>query len=516
MTITHKRLALFLAPVGLLLALAASASFDDVVYPVAELGNCESKDACFTYCGEPTNYDACMAYAQEYELLEEEEIAEYLDVQELVATGGPGGCTDQASCDAYCGDLNNMSECLSFARDNGLMDEGQLEEATKVLAALEAGYAPPGGCSDQTSCDAYCGDVSHAEECLSFAEAAGFMSEEEANEARTMMTIMASGEMPGGCQSKEACDAYCGDEANREECTAFALDNGLITQEELDRMVPEGEFAGPGGCASPDACKMYCEQEANYEECSSFFGGETQGPPEEFDESFVGPGGCTTPEECMSYCSDPENGQACASFAGEELLEPEGFEETGERKEELEHQEEFEGQEFAPPEFEGQTFEGQEGREFSPMLEQEYREPYEFQGEGDREFDGQETMEPGEFIEPGEYQAPYEQEPYQYEGGQEDTEIHYNEEGGGFEGFDPGAYELDFGTGPEAGLAPGGDTAEGAPAPAMGGEPQGGGAPAPEGEPQSLAPMEANAGFAQSVRQFFSRVTSKAKTFLTL
>ncbi|KKW31239.1 MAG: hypothetical protein UY76_C0063G0003 [Candidatus Uhrbacteria bacterium GW2011_GWA2_52_8d] len=279
--------------------------------------------------------------------------------------------------------------------------------------------------------------------------------------------------MPGGCQGKDACDAYCEDETNREECTAFALENGLITQEELDRMMPQGDFTGPGGCISPEECRTYCEQETNFEECSSFFGGEMEGEPRKQE-----------------------------------------FNEMEEFKQDFELRQDFEDREFDPGEFEAQ-----EGTEFHELLEPEYRE---FVDEGAQrvydemapdfkpdEIEGSESSGFDDFREPGEYQAPYVQEPYQYEGGQEDTQIHYDEGDvqDGFGGFDPGEYELDLGGDVQGDTDP---QAEG------GGESDTGGTDSQSVEPQSLAPNDANASFVRSVKRFFSRVTSQAKEFLLL
>lgn len=320
-----------LAALGLVLALGASAGLENVSYPVVELGDCQDQDSCRDYCSQPSNFDACMTFAEANNLLEEEEIQEYRQVQEIVAQGGPGGCVSGQECEAYCSDLNNMRECLAFAEEHGMMDKRELEDARKVQSALDAGYSMPGGCVSEQTCKTYCEEPGNMEECLTFAQVAGFMSEEEIQEARSVMTIMQSGNSPGACQSREECEAYCEDEANREECTAFAVEAGFMTQEEADAGRQMGgqeseELMGPGGCDDKESCRAYCEQEANREECGAFFGeelGDDRGPMEgeeafeEFDygdrESFLGPGGCVSEEECFAFCSDPANKEVCTA-----------------------------------------------------------------------------------------------------------------------------------------------------------------------------------------------------------
>ena len=46
------------------------------------------------------------------------------------------------------------------------------------------------------------------EECISFAEKAGFMGKDELEQARKMLPLMRSGETPGSCKSKDECEAF--------------------------------------------------------------------------------------------------------------------------------------------------------------------------------------------------------------------------------------------------------------------------------------------------------------------
>lgn len=283
------RVLIFSAALGFLFAAQAMASLDDVSYPIVELGGCASQDECFAYCNDSANFDACINFAEANNLLEEEEIAEYRTAEEALAeNGGPGGCTDQVSCEAFCSDIANMEVCLSFARENGMMSEEELAKATQVLEAIQSGATLPGGCTNQDTCEAYCKEVDHMEECLNFASAAGIMTEEELEEAQTMMEKMQSGDMPGGCDSEETCSAYCMQEVNREECEAFFGEMGGGGEGS------DGSERGERG-ASPEGTEEY---------------------DEEYQSSFVGPGGCTSEEACMSYCLDPANMDECASFFG--------------------------------------------------------------------------------------------------------------------------------------------------------------------------------------------------------
>ncbi len=487
---------LILAGAGIVFATSVYAGLENISYPIAELGNCESQDACFAYCGEPTHYDACMAFAEANQILEEEEIQEYKEMQEIVAQGGPGGCTSQATCEAYCGDLNNMQECLAFAEEHGLMEVEELEEARKVQSALDAGYSMPGGCTSEATCETYCSQPGNMDECLSFAQAAGFMSEEEVEEARQVMTIMQSGNSPGGCQNQEECEAYCQDEANREECVAFAVEAGFMTQEEAEMMgTRDGEtmeeFVGPGGCSDEQSCRTYCEQEQNREECGAFFG-DDGGESEFLDEgerddraSFAGPGGCVGEEACMTFCSLPENQETCASFFGAPTDDGQGQDDREQPLEPYDQQEPPEQLDQLWPDSEDEFDDGSVYLE--PFLEL-------YQGE-----EGRYEMMPETGGEEGTFE-------YEYEGssGFED----YPQESfddPGWEEFDPGDQSIPLLPSQEGSVQDGESSND------QGGQ---GAEQAPSGE-QSLLP-QTDAGFVESVRRFFENVLTRTKGRLSI
>ena len=74
---------------------------------------------------------------------------------------------------------------------------------------------------------------------------------------------------PGGCTSKEECRSYCEVDSNKEECLTFAVEKGMMTQEEADKARKFLNQTGPGGCRGGE-CKNYCEDPANTETCLNF------------------------------------------------------------------------------------------------------------------------------------------------------------------------------------------------------------------------------------------------------
>lgn len=212
---------------------------------------------------------------------------------------------------------------------------------------LEERFVGPGGCTSREECRLYCDEDSHKEECLTFAVEKGLMTEEEANKARKFLSQTG----PGGCRGDE-CRDYCEDPANTEECISFAEENGLIKPGEgarFRKLREISEKGGPGGCKGEE-CREYCENEEHRDECFAFGrehgilsqeqleGYETGRKIEQAIKREGGPGGCTSEKECHEYCSDMAKIDECAAF---------GAKHTGKSPEEMRRMlEEFQSGKF--------------------------------------------------------------------------------------------------------------------------------------------------------------------------
>ena len=247
---------------------AEASSIDDIVYPVAELGSCGDKSECKSYCDDIEHMDECIAFAEKHNLMNKREIEDAREFAKRGIRKGPGGCTTHGQCESYCEDVNNIEECLAFADKHKMIPKEELKEARKVAKALREGAQLPGGCTSKQSCDAYCSDSAHIEECVAFAEKAGFMSKKEIEEVKRILPLMKSGQMPGGCTSKEQCEAYCEDDAHINECVAFAEKAGFMSKAEAE-MARKTGGRGPGGCRR-DECEAYCENPENQDACFAF------------------------------------------------------------------------------------------------------------------------------------------------------------------------------------------------------------------------------------------------------
>ncbi|MBM3251016.1 MAG: hypothetical protein FJZ07_02165 [Candidatus Nealsonbacteria bacterium] len=328
-------------------------SKDDIVFPVAELGGCESETECKSYCDNPENMEVCISFAEKHNLISKSELEK---AKKFIAIGkqGPGNCDSAASCEAYCNDITNIEECLAFAEQSGLMPPEELAEARKVKAALDAGAVLPGGCSTKDQCEVYCENPNNMEECLAFGEAAGLIPPEELAEAKKVLAAIKQGATPPPCRGKEQCETYCRQPENMEPCLTFAEAAGLIPPDELadaKRMLSAiRKGIKPLPCGGREECDVYCAEETHFEECLAFAEAAGFIAPEEAEMARKtggkGPGGCKGRKECEAFCQDPTNQETCFNFAMEHgLMSEEDLRRMEEGKQQL-----LEAIESAPPE----------------------------------------------------------------------------------------------------------------------------------------------------------------------
>ncbi|MBI2577754.1 MAG: hypothetical protein HYV77_02825, partial [Candidatus Wildermuthbacteria bacterium] len=151
----------------------------------------------------------------------------------------------------------------------GFLEGDELKEAKQIVKALEAGVTLPGGCRQKEECEAYCEDEANTEECFNFAVAAGFIAPEEVEDAKKVLPLMKAGKMPGGCKSKESCEAYCTKDENVEECVTFFTEAGFMTAEDAKVFRKTGG-KGPGDCKSKEECENFCNNPDNQQVCFDF------------------------------------------------------------------------------------------------------------------------------------------------------------------------------------------------------------------------------------------------------
>ena len=301
---------------GLVPALAQDLS--QITFPIAELGNCADPEECKSYCDQPENFDVCLDFASKKKIMSEKEIE---TAKKLGAEfNGPGGCSTKEKCKTYCDQPGHSQECIEFAIEHDIIPPEEQAEAKQVLEHLQTGGTTPGNCSSKESCETYCDDSTHAEECTEFAISTGLMSADEAE-----MMRKTGGKGPGGCEGQAECDAYCNSPQNFEVCINFSVEHGMMSAEEAERIRQMGPemMEGPGGCQEREECDAYCDNPEHTEECLDFGVKHGMMTPEEADmakkmgHKIDGPGGCQAREECDAYCENPDHTEECIKFSVE-------------------------------------------------------------------------------------------------------------------------------------------------------------------------------------------------------
>lgn len=247
-------------------------SKEDIVFPVAELGGCTDEASCRAYCDQPENrLGSCFEFAKQHHLITQEQIDHAEQFSLLAAVGGgPGQCRSEEECYQYCRVEDNLDACLDFAEQNGLIAADKLTDARNIADVLRAGEGLPGDCRGKNACFAHCADPAHFEECATFAGQHGLATPELLEEMRKFRELMHVGNTPGGCASKEACESYCADlSAHFDECITFGVQAGYLSAEEAE-FAKQAGGVGPGGCTTRESCETFCTDPANQQTCFGF------------------------------------------------------------------------------------------------------------------------------------------------------------------------------------------------------------------------------------------------------
>lgn len=271
MNTTRKFFSLGILIVGVFLSvgIVVNAEGNGVSFPVAELGNCASKEACRTYCEDAAHMTACVSFGEKNNLISAEDATRAKEFADVLRGEGPGQCKDKNTCESYCADVTHMDECITFAEKHSLANAAQLAEGKKIATLLKSGEKLPGQCKTREECESYCKNPEKADECIAFAEMSGMLSSEEIVKAKKVLPFIKSGTSPGGCKTKDECESYCTIDAHMNECVAFAEKAGIINAEEL-AIVKKTGGKGPGGCKSKESCDAFCNDSKNQNTCFEF------------------------------------------------------------------------------------------------------------------------------------------------------------------------------------------------------------------------------------------------------
>lgn len=282
-----------------------------ITFPIAELGNCASVDACRLYCEQPANHESCIQFAQNKGFYKQNAVA---------SAESQLGCTSLDSCRTFCALKENHQKCAEFAKtqhvSGGYTTSGKTDEEVLEFARTEL------GCTSYEGCMEFCEQERNMDKCMDFASRhnLGGNAAQMKEQMSTMKKLL-------GCNSMKACMDFCNNPANMQTCTEVFKQAGFDTGGENYANEPPEVWCPKAGvtgetcvwdgnqctCWNPQECESYpgCKFTGNKCECS-------------YQEEAIGTGcnqqpGCQwtgsvcecTGQDLTQYCQD--NPDKCSS-----------------------------------------------------------------------------------------------------------------------------------------------------------------------------------------------------------
>jgi len=309
----------------------------NVLYPVPELGNCSSERECELYCEIPKNTPVCWSYGKYVMNQSEDVLGETTTAQFTFPIAQLGNCASADACFAYCNQPQNQVACLNFAKSKGLVKENPQDP--KIQEAIEAAKTEL-GCDSKDACMTLCSQPANFDKCRTFGEKYNLTENKPPENRPLKQEVIDAAKTELGCDGQDTCAAFCQKAENREKCSSFAQKYNLgpppskptsgqsVMSSPIsgvpNQPMPSGFKKGPGDCGSEEECRKYCEKHPN--ECPGF----NQKPPltpgvlnknitpavkqQPTNEKgqFLGPSGCKTEAECKAYCE--KHPKECPGF----------------------------------------------------------------------------------------------------------------------------------------------------------------------------------------------------------
>ena len=262
--IQNSKFFLFLLVLLFLPGFILAQGLDNIQYPIEELGNCQNREDCKSYCDKIANLESCFNFSKEHNLLSQcdsDNVRRFLNSLKEGAQLLP--CETKAECLDFCSRHENLDQCLSFSRNTGIISSDQA-----LLIKRTAGLGP-GQCKSKEECKSYCSEENNVDECLAFASEHGFMSQAQVAEAIRIRDITLKGG-PGECIGLKQCRDYCSVSDNFQECINFGKDAGIISSEKAEEIKDFIKQESPGGCKTRQECNEFCQNSENIMQCLKF------------------------------------------------------------------------------------------------------------------------------------------------------------------------------------------------------------------------------------------------------
>lgn len=161
-----------------------------------------------------------------------------------------GSCKSKNDCKVFCDNPKNSDACLAFAEQHSLMSSEELSNAKKFA---DTGMVGPGSCKGQVACEQYCSNSAHLEECTAFAKENGMMTDQQVQDSEKVIAAIKNGLKPPACSGPKQCETYCSSSAHMEECMTFSLAAGIVPDNQKEQMQKTLDAIKKG--AKPPACQ---------------------------------------------------------------------------------------------------------------------------------------------------------------------------------------------------------------------------------------------------------------------
>lgn len=251
------------------------------LYPIAELGNCRDQQECYYYCEVPRNTPACWSYSTY--ILQKNVLGVTITSPDEVAREHGitfpipelGNCATAQACMIYCSQPQNYQVCTAFGEKKGLVKTSSQPKNTissTVMERILVDAKAQLNCDSKASCQTLCDIPSNQQRCQQFAQSEGLVTQPTSSQiSASQATILQAAQQDLGCSSISSCTQYCNNSSHYQQCQTFAAQHNLtppsqMQQQSQQQSLPEGVVVTPP-CNTPTSCAKWCTN--NPEQCST-------------------------------------------------------------------------------------------------------------------------------------------------------------------------------------------------------------------------------------------------------
>ena len=225
-----------------------------VIFPVADLGNCANINQCKAYCAIPANHDACANFGRKKGLYKENKMQTPPSLQEdqkkialLQFARTELKCTSIESCKTLCQLPENQQKCSEFSRKHAMQEPNKTNLSKIKTEELLKNAKKELGCTSQETCKALCQMPENLQKCAEFAKKNGLGQQPSSSTPPTSKLLClprpACLDAAPACQIPEPADGWC------PKTSGIQPGQNTIT--------------GPGGCRTVEECKAYYLKNTN-------------------------------------------------------------------------------------------------------------------------------------------------------------------------------------------------------------------------------------------------------------